>query len=96
MNEFNNRMEAQREVLNIINSSHKWREELCGLSINAIERWSRINQIEPNGPLTKLLTEISGKLFFLATKSQEQVTEEYRSLSTEVSKLTRDLQEIIG
>ena len=96
MDEFNNRMEAQRRVLSIVNSHRHWREELCGLSLSAIERWASVNQCEHDGPLTTLLKEISKSLFFLATKSQEQVSEDYRKLSSDIAKLTEDLQTVIG
>ena len=93
---FNNRMEAQRDVLNVVNGRRQWREELCGLSLNAIERWVRANQVDRDGSLTTLLMQISTKLSFLATKSQEQVSEDYRKLSSEVSELTDDLNAALG
>lgn len=96
MDLFNNRMEAQRDVLNAVNSRRQWREELCGLSLNAIERWVRANQVDRDGLLTTLLIQISTKLSFLATKSQEQVSEDYRKLSSEVSELTDDLNAALG
>jgi hypothetical protein len=43
-----------------------------------------------------LLHTISERLFFLATRSQEQVTEEYQNLATEVEGLTRNLKKAIG
>jgi len=96
MDQFNNRMEAQRDVLNVVNSRREWREELCGLSLNAIERWARINHIERDGSLPTLLMQISTKLFFLATRSQEQVSEDYRKLSYDVAELTDDLNAVLG
>lgn len=96
MDEFNNRMDAQRRVLSIVNSHRHWREELCGLSLNAIERWARVNECEYDGSLTTLLKTISKSLFFLATKSQEQVSQDYRKLSSDVAKLTEDLKAVVG
>jgi hypothetical protein len=42
------------------------------------------------------LFKISGKLFFLSSKSQEQVTEEYRSLSLEVQSLQTELNHALA
>ena len=96
MDEFNNRMDAQRSVLRVVNGQQCWREELCGLSLNAIERWIRVNQVAHDGPVPGLLKEISKSLLFLATKSQEQVTEDYRHLSSNVARLTKDLEALLG
>jgi len=98
MTEFNNRIAAQREVLLAVNSA-RWREELYGMSSGALDRWVQANSLNRNSKLVSLLQEVAGKLFFLANKSQEQVTTEYRLHSSEVYELTeairRELQQII-
>lgn len=86
MNEFNNRIDAQRRILGLVNS-RRWNEELYGLSGGAIERWMRVNGIAPSNALALVVRESADKLFFLANKSQEQVTEEYRLLSREIAAL---------
>lgn len=96
MEEFNNRMNAQRLVLEIINRNRSNKEELCGLSKKAIERWIGVNRLNPKSDLCKILFKISEKLFFLATKSQEQVSEEYKLLSYEIAQLQNDLEEATG
>lgn len=95
MDEFNNRMDAQRNVLRVINNNRSYSEELCGLSNRAIERWITVNRINPESRISEILFEISEKLFFLATKSQEQVTEEYRSLSNEIVLLHHKLEGVL-
>jgi hypothetical protein len=95
MNEFSNRLEAQRRVLTIVNGREQ-REQLCGLSANALERWLHENGLQASDPVPTLLRTISERLFFLATKSQEQVSEEYASLATQVDSLTRELTRMIG
>jgi len=40
--------------------------------------------------------KLSEKLFFLAHKSQEQISEEYRFISSEISELQLDLQKEMG
>jgi len=95
MSEFNNRMDAQRAILNVINHDRNQVEELCGLSKKAIERWLQVNRIELNGEIPKILTKLSDKLFFLGNKSQEQVTDEYKFAASGVSSLTMQLKAIM-
>lgn len=96
MNEFNNRMNVQRQVLALVNMRGSTREELCGLSDGAIVRWASANALSADDNVLHLLRRISDKLSFLATKSQEQVTEEYKSLSAEVDQLIEDLKGAMG
>lgn len=92
MNEFNNRIELQREVIQIVNSAG-FKYQITGLSKNAIERWLYDNKLDAKSDLTKLLYMISSKLFFLANKSQEQITESYKKISLDVSKLVQKLRD---
>ncbi len=94
MIEFNNRIDAQRVILNLVNRGI-WKEELYGLSSGAIDRWVRVNGIDPAADLPRAIRESADKLFFLANKSQEQVTDEYRLLSVEVLELTQRIARII-
>ena len=87
MSEFNNRISAQRQILSKVNQID-WSEELFGLSNGAIRRWVRANNIQEQAELLLLINEAADKLFFLSNKSQEQITEEYKHLSLEVSVLT--------
>ena len=96
MNEFNNRMNVQRQVLACVNSQELTREELCGLSDGAISRWAASNAISPDDNALVLLRQIGDKLSFLATKSQEQITEDYKALSVEISLLIEDLEETMA
>ena len=95
MREFNNRIDAQREILSHVNALD-WKEELYGLSSGAIDRWVRENGIDPSSELSKAVYESAGKLFFLANKSQEQVTDEYRLLSAEVFDLTQRIASFVS
>lgn len=92
MSEFNNRISAQRDALRIVNGSGLFLESLMSLTESAIERWSRCNQLDTHDPIITLLKSMSGTLFFLANKSQEQVTEDYKVLSNKVSKQLYDLE----
>lgn len=94
MSEFNNRIAAQREILLCINSA-KWKEELFGLSAGAIDRWVAANRLESNSSLVVLIQKAADKLFFLSNKSQEQITEDYKLLSREVSSLTIQIKQAV-
>ena len=91
MHEFNNRIQAQRHVLQIVNS-RAWKEELCGMSSKAIDRWASANKIEARCRLVILLRTVADELFFLANKSQEQITDEYRDRSRRVASLGADIE----
>lgn len=78
MAEFNDRISAQRSILKIVNLKPNG-EELFGLTESAIERWVKNNNI-CDSLLITLLYEAGEKLFFLANKSQEQITNEYINL----------------
>tara|TARA_R110002012_G_scaffold56973_1_gene146536 strand:+ start:27867 stop:28163 length:297 start_codon:yes stop_codon:yes gene_type:complete len=91
MNEFNNRIELQREVLKIINGK-KFHYELTGLSDGAINRWLTDNKLNSTSEPIKIIYEIASKLFFLANKSQEQITDSYKKLSLEVTGLIDNLK----
>lgn len=92
MDEFNNRIEAQRKVVDLINRDPQLKEQLFGLSQNAINRWILINGIDSKGEVVEVLVQISQKLFFLGTKSQEQVTKEYTDTSREIAELYSRLE----
>ena len=92
MNEFNNRVAARRQVLQLVNRRNWGKEELFGLSSKAIDRWIVVNRIDPEAQLVKLIKIASAKLFFLANKSQEQVSEEYKIVSSEIASLTKTIE----
>ncbi len=91
MNDFNNRICVQRDILSKVNKLD-WSEELFGLSIGAISRWVGTNNIQEQSELLLLINESADKLFFLSNKSQEQITEEYKHLSLEVSELISKIE----
>jgi hypothetical protein len=88
MNEFQNRMAAQRQILRLVNCRENQKEELFGLSSKAIERWASVNSIDRNSKLACLIKDASAKLFFLANKSQEQISEDYLAASRDIAAVT--------
>lgn len=92
MNEFVNRMAAQRRLVQLINR-RKWpKEELFGLSRKAIDRWIAANHIPAESRLVTLVEAASAKLFFLANKSQEQISEEYKTICYEVAAIAQQIE----
>ncbi|OYX26008.1 MAG: hypothetical protein B7Z06_06365 [Flavobacteriales bacterium 32-35-8] len=91
MNEFLNRIDAQRKVIKMINDN-SFKFPLVGLSTKSIDRWKRENEIKNDSSTLNLLIEISSKLFFLSNKSQEQITQDYKIKSNEVSELIDSLE----
>ena len=82
--ELNDRIAAQRLILRAVNSVHWKVEPLVGLSRKAIDRWINLNKIEAVSPLANLVGAASSKLFFLANKSQDQMSEEYQLVRSEI------------
>ena len=92
MNEFTDRIAAQRAVLQIVNRDRSRREELFGLSRNAIDRWTVRNGLDPRSRLVLLVETASAKLFFLANKSQQQISDEYKFLAREIAQVAEQLR----
>lgn len=82
--EFNNRIAAQRAILRFVNSKPWDGEQLFGLSSKAIDRWISVNRIDPDSQLAKLVIDVSAKLFFLANKSQEQISDDYKAVRADI------------
>lgn len=87
LQEFNNRIAAQRMILRVVNGVQWECEELFGLSSKAIDRWVSVNRVDPDSKLVNLVKQAAAKLFFLGNKSQQQVSDEYRIVSAEVATL---------
>ena len=96
MSEFIDRMSAQRRVVQIVNGGKRHKEELFSLSSKAIDRWMLANSVTPESRLAELLRDASKQLLCLATKSQEQITEDYKQISSNVALITRALEAEIG
>lgn len=94
MSEFKTRLQAQRAIIQAVNQKSKLRggkAELYGLSRQSIERWAEECKVSRDSSIYSLLIEASDKLFFLANKSQEQVTKDYKSASLELRKILKKI-----
>jgi hypothetical protein len=90
--EFNNRISAQRKILQVINRKPWAIEALFGLSSKAIDRWVAVNRVDPNSAVVNMIKDVSAKLFFLANKSQDQVSEQYQLVREEIIAACGDIQ----
>lgn len=94
MNDFLNRIGVQRKVIKIVNNNN-YKIHLTGLSIKAINKWRSENNIKKETKVVKILVQISSKLFFLSNKSQEQITEDYKSISRDIDKYIFRLESML-
>jgi len=92
--EFNSRVDLQREVIKILNQKD-FKNKLNGLSKPTIDSWLVNNNIS-NDLLKNSLFTISEKLFFIANKSQDQVTDEYKNLQISVKTNIDELKDILS
>lgn len=90
---FRNRLDTQRDVLELINK-YSWKEEIFGLSEQAINRWKNSNNISIE--IITIVLEISKSLFFLGVKSQEQITDEYFKLSSDITQNINRLKKLLA
>lgn len=91
MNEFQNRVSLQRKIITLINGKLCFNEPLASLSYGCIIRWKNNNhQVLPQ--TYEILLNLSNKVLFLATKSQEQITDEYAFKSREASEQVNKLE----
>lgn len=93
--QFVERMELQRKVLRVVNDKFVGAEQLCGLSADAIARWARGQHLSDQDPIVQSLRSVARELMFFATKSQEGVSEEYRSRQEEVFRLIQQLMNTV-
>jgi len=86
-NEFNARMEAQREILKEVNQINWSTEPLLSLSEAAITRWAMNNRLGADDSIVSLVRQAGDTLLFLANRSQEQVSPEYASHAADVASI---------
>ncbi|KAB2937053.1 MAG: hypothetical protein K8F92_16535 [Hyphomicrobium sp.] len=90
--DFADRMNAQRAILKQINEVAWPSEELFALSEDAIQRWASVNRLGMDDEVVRLAREAGDALLFLASASQEQVSPEYASHSTNVAAILARLR----
>lgn len=77
MGEFSSRVEAQRQLVQAVNT-HQWKQEqLFALTAKAIQRWSTVNHIDPATRLVQLLHAASLQVFIMANHSDDPIAGTY-------------------
>lgn len=92
--EFNSRVDLQRKVLKVVNNK-RFKIQLSGLSKAAVDNWIFENKIIDEN-LKEIIYTIAEKLFFIANKSQDQITEEYQRLQLSVGYEINNLKNILN
>lgn len=95
MDEFNSRIDAKRKVLQIVNNSDTFTEQLMDLSTKSINRWQLNNGIDKDSIVAKKLKLIANDLFFLSNISQQQISDNYILMSKEINEHIKELGQII-
>lgn len=90
--EYNNRVQAQRAILKVINERVWESEPLLSLSRNGIGRWIRVNRVDAESRVVSLLLDAAAGLFFLANRSQDQISDEYFAKSEEIATLCQRIE----
>lgn len=67
-------------------------ERLFGLSSKAIDRWIAVNRLDPSSSIVHAIRDIAAKLFFLANKSQDQISEQYQLVRAEIMAACDDIE----
>jgi hypothetical protein len=92
VNDFNNRIESQRKLLHVVNSTSWPVEQLFSLSDGSIRRWILANSLEINSKVVVLVFRASEILSFLANMSQEQITSDYQLRSQDFSLVIEEMR----
>ncbi len=77
MSEFSSRVDAQRQILRVVNNKPWKSEQLFALSTKAIRRWVFANHIDASTRLVKLLDAASAQIFVMANHSDDPITGTY-------------------
>ncbi len=93
--EFNNRMAAQRKLLQIVNGAGTWTEELAGISLDAIDRWVGVNNLDHQSDVLRILLLAAKRLQFLSSKSQEQLSAAYVGIMSDFAVVQKDLEDAL-
>jgi len=91
MDEFSSRVDAQRHVLQVVNTRPR-KEPLFGLSHKAIERWAAVNKLSDDSAIVAHVNDAAGELFFLANHSEDQISPKYISSAQKISHIAATIK----
>ena len=77
MSEFSSRVDAQRQILRVVNDKPWKSEQLFALNTKAIQRWTSANHIDASTRLVKLLDAASAQIFVMANHSDDPIAGTY-------------------
>lgn len=95
MSEFLSRVDAQRQLLKVVNEKSWGKEELFALTNKAITRWSSLNNIDSSSQLVQLLNAATSRLFVMANHSDDPIAGEYQLTYQEVVAIEAELRKAL-
>jgi hypothetical protein len=96
MNTFLNKVQAEREILRVVNSVTKGKRQLAGLSSGAIEQWKHQNAVAPDDALVPMLFELASHCQTLSDRSNENFSELSASNSSFLLSRIADLRSAVS
>lgn len=91
-NTFLNRVSAERRVLSVINSRLKKNQQLTGLSMVAISRWSSVIGLDRSSTVNRLLIALAENCQRLSDRSNETFTPISKTDSEQIESQLLDLE----
>ena len=93
MGELSSRVEAQRQILKVVNSRDWSGEQLFAMTTAAIQRWASTNGLDASTAVVKLLHSASAQIFVMANHSDDPIAGTYALSKQRVVVLARKVQE---
>jgi hypothetical protein len=93
MGEFSSRVEAQRQILKVVNNRDWLGEQLFAITTPAIQRWASTNGLDTSTAVVKLLHSASAQIFVMANHSDDPIAGSYTLSKQKVLSIARQVQE---
>jgi hypothetical protein len=93
MGEFSSRVEAQRQILKVVNSRDCLGAQPFAVTTAAIQRWASTNGLDTSTAVVKLLHSVSAQIFVMANHIDDPIAETYSLSKQRVVVLARQVQE---
>jgi hypothetical protein len=93
MGEFSSRVEAQRQILKVVNGRPWPREQLFALTTAAIQRWTSANGVDASTTFVKLLNSASAQIFVMANHSDDPIAGSYALSKQKVAAIAQQVGE---
>jgi hypothetical protein len=93
MGEFSSRVEAQRQILKVVNSRDWSGEQLFAITTPAIQRWASTNGLDTSTAIVKLLHSASAQIFVMANHSDDPIAGSYALSKQKVLSIAQQVRE---